>query len=47
METRNFPSIGAEVSLLGYGGMRFPTVGEGNDAPIDTERASLLLEHAL
>ena len=47
METRNFPSIGADISLLGYGGMRFPTVGEGNDAPIDAERAALLLEHAL
>ena len=29
METRLFPSIGAELSLLGYGCMRFPTLPDG------------------
>ncbi len=44
MEKRNFPGIGAEVSLLGYGGMRFPTAPDGS---IDEGAAAALLERAL
>lgn len=45
MEKRNFPSIGAEVSLLGYGCMRFPT--RKTDGKIGVRAAKKLLEHAL
>jgi predicted aldo/keto reductase-like oxidoreductase len=44
MEKRNFPGIGAEVSLLGFGGMRFPTLPGG---AIDVDAAAALLEWAL
>ena len=44
MEKRNFPGIGAEVSLLGFGGMRFPTLPGG---AIDADAAAALLERAL
>ena len=44
METRRFPSLGEEVSLLGYGCMRFPTLPGGE---IDEPRAEALLDRAL
>lgn len=43
METRLFPSIGAELSLLGYGCMRFPTLPGGG---IDRAEAQRLLNRA-
>lgn len=46
METRNFPSIGLDVSLLGYGCMRFPTL-DGQDARIDEPAAQALIDRAL
>lgn len=46
MEYRSFPSIGADVSLLGFGCMRFPTVN-GEDAHIDEPAATALLDAAL
>lgn len=44
MEKRTFPGIGAEVSLLGFGGMRFPTLEDG---AINTPAAAAMLERAL
>lgn len=44
METRRFPSLGEEVSLLGYGCMRFPTLPGGE---IDEPQAEALLDRAL
>lgn len=38
METRLFPSIGAELSLLGYGCMRFPTLPDGKIDRAESER---------
>lgn len=46
METRIFPSIGLDISLLGFGAMRFPTV-DGQDGQIDEAEAAQLVEHAL
>ncbi|SBV91357.1 4Fe-4S binding domain protein [uncultured Eubacteriales bacterium] len=44
MEMRNFPGIRSEVSLLGFGGMRFPTLEDGT---IDATAAAVMLERAL
>lgn len=44
MEKRKMETIGAEVSLLGFGGMRFPTKEDGK---IDREQAAKMLDHAL
>lgn len=46
MEKRSFPSIRAEISLLGFGGMRFPLLGE-QAADIDRPAAERLLDRAL
>lgn len=46
MEQRHFPSIPFDVSLLGYGGMRFPTI-DGQDAQIDETAATALIDRAL
>ncbi len=46
MERRNFPSIGKDISLLGFGGMRFPTL-DGDAAKVDEDAAAALLSRAL
>ncbi len=46
METRSFPAIGAPISLLGFGGMRLPTVG-GPGGEVDRVAAHALLCRAL
>ena len=44
MEKRKMETVGAEVSLLGFGGMRFPTKEDGR---IDRVKASEMLDYAL
>ncbi len=46
MEYRRFSSIDLDVSLLGYGGMRFPTI-DGQDAQINEAAATALIDRAL
>ncbi len=46
MEKRRFPSIGADISLLGFGAMRFPTEG-GPGTPVDVAAAAHLVDRAL
>lgn len=46
MERRRFVSIGADISLLGFGAMRFPTEG-GPGTPVDVAAAARLVDRAL
>ena len=41
MTYREFPGIGAKISLLGYGLMRMPKIGSGPE--IDKEKAKITL----
>ncbi len=43
MEYRRMEKIGAEVSLLGFGCMRFPVLGDGS---IDREQAFAMIDEA-
>ena len=45
MEKRNFKNIGEDISLLGFGCMRLPTV-DGDDAKIDYEKAQQAIDLA-
>lgn len=45
METRHIKSLNEEISLLGFGGMRFPRVSEEKQ-DIDEEKASELIDYA-
>ena len=47
MTMRVNPNTGDRVSLLGYGCMRLPTVGNGADAPIDQEEVNRHVDYAL
>ena len=44
MEKRNLGKLGIDVSLLGFGCMRFPTTKEGK---IDEAEAEKMLDHAI
>lgn len=44
MEKRTWPSLGVQVSLLGYGGMRFPLKDPNDPASIDKPAAKALLQ---
>lgn len=46
MEIRHFPSIGADISLLGFGGMRLPILGN-QTAKIDYPTAERMVETAI
>lgn len=46
MQKRSFPSIGADISLLGFGGMRLPTVG-GDMTKIDYPVAQAMVDAAI
>lgn len=45
MTYREFPGIGAKISLLGYGLMRMPKTGNGPE--IDKEKGSALIDEAI
>ena len=45
MTCREFPGIGASISLLGYGLMRMPKVGNGPE--IDKEKGFALIDEAM
>ena len=47
MTTRTTPTTGDTVSLLGFGCMRLPTVGDGADAPIDQDEVNRQVDYAL
>lgn len=48
MDHRTVPSTGTSVSLLGYGGMRWPTVGNsGRLGEIDQAKVETLIEYAM
>jgi uncharacterized protein len=47
MTYRINPNNGDKVSLLGYGMMRLPMTGEGNDAVIDQEMVNRQIDYAL
>ncbi len=47
MTYRVNPNNGDKVSLLGYGMMRLPMTGEGNDAVIDQEMVNRQIDYAL
>ncbi len=47
MTMRTNPNTGDRVSLLGFGCMRLPTVGDGADAPIDQEEVNRQVDYAL
>ena len=44
METRNFKKLGIDVSLLGFGCMRFPVAADGK---IDRPLAEKMLDKAI
>ncbi|MBQ7222402.1 MAG: aldo/keto reductase, partial [Bacteroidales bacterium] len=46
MSHRVHNTSGDVVSLLGYGGMRWPTVGSGRNAPLDQEEINRLIDYA-
>ena len=45
MTYREFPGIGAKISLLGYGLMRMPKTGNGPE--IDKEKGFALIDEAI
>ncbi len=45
MTYREFPGIGAKISLLGYGLMRMPKTGSGPE--IDKEKGFALIDEAI
>lgn len=45
IEKRTYKRTGEEISLLGFGGMRYPTKGDYNN--IDTEKASKMIDYAI
>ena len=47
MTLRTNPATLDKVSLLGYGMMRLPTIGEGQDAEIDQEMVNRLVDYAI
>ena len=38
---------GEQISMLGMGNMRLPTIGEGRNAPIDYEKAAEIIDYAM
>lgn len=46
MDKRQFRDTGKEISLLGFGCMRFPVIGD-NQAEIDEEKSMALLDRAI
>lgn len=46
MSYRTHNKSGDVVSLLGYGGMRWPTLGKGRNAPLDQEEINRLIDYA-
>jgi uncharacterized protein len=47
MKYRKFGNTGAKVSILGFGAMRLPMVGEGEDQEVDLEKSVPLLQKGL
>lgn len=47
MEKIAFTDLGFEVSRLGFGAMRMPTVQVNNEAAIDEEKAIAMIRHAI
>ncbi len=47
MKYRDFGSTGAKVSALGFGAMRLPTLGEGDDARVDLDQSVPMLQRGL
>lgn len=45
MEKRSFRNTDKKISLLGFGGMRFPVIGEDN-GNIDCEKAQAMIDYA-
>ncbi len=46
MEKRKMEKLGVETSLLGFGCMRFPTIGDDDDGRIDEPLAEQMLDEA-
>lgn len=47
MKHREFGLTGTRVSALGFGAMRLPTIGEGEEAPVDLDKAVPLLQRGM
>lgn len=47
MKYRDFGNTGVKVSILGFGAMRLPTVGEGDDMRVDMEKSLPILNKGL
>ena len=47
MEYREFGKTGVQVSALGLGAMRMPTVGEDDNKKVDLEKTVPIIQHAL
>ena len=47
MSYRMSPNKQEKVSLLGYGCMRWPTIGQGNEQQVDQEAVNQLVDYAI
>jgi predicted aldo/keto reductase-like oxidoreductase len=47
MKYHDFGSTGAKVSSLGFGAMRLPTIGEGDDVRVDLDQSVPMLQRGL
>lgn len=47
MKYRDFGNTGIKVSVLGFGAMRLPTIGEGEEVRVDLEKSVPMLQRGL
>ena len=47
MKYRKFGNTGANVSILGFGAMRLPMVGEGENQQVDLDKSVPLIQKGM